>query len=62
VFSPGAPVFSNDKADHHDITEILLNVALSTIILTSYYFDVFRVRLPTADVDNKITVLELIRS
>ena len=24
-FSPGTPVFSTNKTDHHDITEILLN-------------------------------------
>jgi hypothetical protein len=30
-FSPGAQVSSTDKADRHDITEILLNVALNTI-------------------------------
>jgi hypothetical protein len=30
-FSPGHPVSSADKTDHHDITEILLKVALSTI-------------------------------
>jgi hypothetical protein len=32
--SPGTPVSSINKADRHDITEILLKVALSTI----YYF------------------------
>ena len=30
-FSPGIPVSSNNKTDRHDITEILLNVALNTI-------------------------------
>jgi hypothetical protein len=30
-FSPGAPVSSTNKTDHHDITEILLKVALNTI-------------------------------
>ena len=30
-FSPGTPVSSTDKTDHHDITEILLKEALSTI-------------------------------
>ena len=35
---PGIPVSSNNKTDHHDITEILLKVALSTttIILDHY--------------------------
>jgi hypothetical protein len=30
-FSPGTPISSTNKADHHDITEILLKVALKTI-------------------------------
>jgi hypothetical protein len=30
-FSTGTPVSSNDKNDHHDITEILLKVALNII-------------------------------
>jgi hypothetical protein len=30
-FSPGTPVFSKNKTDRHDITEILLKVALNTI-------------------------------
>ena len=29
VFSPGIPVSSTNKTDHHDITEILLKVALN---------------------------------
>jgi hypothetical protein len=29
-FSPGPPVSSTNKTDRHDITEILLKVALST--------------------------------
>jgi hypothetical protein len=33
-FSPGTPVSSSNKIDHHDITEILLKVALNTINLT----------------------------
>ena len=33
-FSSGTPVFSTNKTDRHDITEILLKVALNTIILT----------------------------
>jgi hypothetical protein len=31
VVSPGPPVSSTNKTDHHDITEILLKVALITI-------------------------------
>jgi hypothetical protein len=30
-FSLGPPVSSTNKTDHHDITEILLKVALNTI-------------------------------
>ena len=30
-FSPGTPVSSSNKTDHHDINEILLKVALNTI-------------------------------
>jgi hypothetical protein len=30
-FSPGPPVSSNNKTDRHDITEILVKVALNTI-------------------------------
>jgi hypothetical protein len=33
-FSPGTPVPSTNKTDCHDIAEILLKVALSTIILS----------------------------
>jgi hypothetical protein len=33
-FSPGSPVTSTNKTDCHDITEILLKVALNTITLT----------------------------
>ena len=32
-FTPGTPVSSTNKTDRHDITEILLKVALNTIIL-----------------------------
>jgi hypothetical protein len=32
-FSPGTPVFSTNKSDRHDITEILLKVGLNTIAL-----------------------------
>ena len=32
-FSPGTLAFSTNKTDHHDITEILLKVALNTINL-----------------------------
>ena len=34
-FSPGLPVSSTNKTDHHDITEMLLEVALNTIKQTN---------------------------
>jgi hypothetical protein len=34
-FSPGSPVFSTNKTDCHDITEILLKVALNAIKQTN---------------------------
>jgi hypothetical protein len=34
-FSPGSPVSSINKTDWHDITEIVLNVALNTIKQTN---------------------------
>jgi hypothetical protein len=34
-FSPGSPVSSTNKTDCQDITEILLNVALNTIMQTN---------------------------
>jgi hypothetical protein len=36
-FSLGNPVSSTNKTDHHDITDILLKVALNTITLTLIY-------------------------
>jgi hypothetical protein len=37
-FSQGTPVSSTNKTDLHDITEILLKVALNTITLTPIQF------------------------
>ena len=34
-FSPGTPVSSTNKTDHHDVAEILLKVALNTIKQTN---------------------------
>ena len=34
VFFPGSPVSSTNKTDRHDISEILLKVALNTIAIT----------------------------
>jgi hypothetical protein len=36
-FSPGTPVSSTNKTDRHDITEILLKVALNIIKQTSIF-------------------------
>jgi hypothetical protein len=53
-FSPGTSVSSTNKTDRHDITEILLKVALDTIpkqpiykllIYTVFYFITFQVNL-----------------
>ena len=35
-FSPGTTVSSTNKTDHHNIAEILLKVALNSIILTPF--------------------------
>jgi membrane-bound inhibitor of C-type lysozyme len=37
LFSPHTPVSSTNKTDRHDITEILLKVALNTITLTLHF-------------------------
>jgi hypothetical protein len=37
-FSSGTPVFSTNKTDRHEITEIFFNVALSTIKQTNNMF------------------------
>jgi hypothetical protein len=34
-FSPGPPISSTNKTNHHDIAEILLKVALNTIKQTN---------------------------
>jgi len=38
LFSPGTPVSSTNKTDHHDITEILLKVAFNTINQTNQLY------------------------
>ena len=43
-FSPGPPVSSTKKTDRHDITEILLKVALSTIKQTNKHTNHFAAR------------------
>jgi hypothetical protein len=37
MFSPGTAISSINKADRHDITELLLKVALSTINQTNLF-------------------------
>ena len=37
-FSPGTPVSSTNRTDRHDITEILLKVALNTIKQTNWFY------------------------
>ena len=41
-FSPGTPVSSTNKTDHHDIAEILLKVVLNTITLIITPYIVFK--------------------
>jgi len=40
-FSPGTPVSSTIKTDRHDITEILVKVALNTITHTHFFCFLF---------------------
>ena len=40
-FSAGTPVASTNKTDRHDITKILLKVALNTITPTLFYINIF---------------------
>jgi len=45
-FSPGPQVSSTNKTDRHDITEILLKVALNTIKQTNIiYFSLYFIRI-----------------
>jgi hypothetical protein len=39
-FSPGTPVSSTNKTDSHDITKILLKVALNTLPMPTYYWNI----------------------
>jgi len=39
LFSPGTPFSSTNKTDRHDITEILLKVALNTIKQTNKHIN-----------------------
>jgi len=42
-FSPGIPVSSTNKTDRHNMTEILLKLALNTLTLTPYFLSVVAV-------------------
>ena len=52
-FSPGTPVSSTNKTDHHDINEILLKVVLNTIkqtnIINWMIYELRVTRLPIID-------------
>ena len=52
-FYPGTPVYSTNKTDHQDITEILLKVALNTKTITPntilQFFSVKYVALPKSN-------------
>ena len=43
-FSPGTPVSSNNKTDHHKITEILLKVVLNTINLNLNWYQIASIK------------------
>jgi hypothetical protein len=45
-FSPGTPVSSTNEIDCHDITDILLKVALNTITLISAFSHYYGVITP----------------
>jgi hypothetical protein len=45
LFFPGTPVSSTNKINCHDITEILLKVALNTINNHHHHFDFFNILL-----------------
>jgi hypothetical protein len=45
-FSPGTPVSSTNKTDQHDITEILMKVALNTIKQTNKPDDKTSIEIP----------------
>ena len=57
-FSPGTPVSSTNKTDRHDITEILLKVALNTIKPALLGYNMFSGRL--SKVENKKWMMLLI--
>ena len=48
-FSPGTPISSTNKTDRHDITEIVLKVALNTITLIITPLCILRTRLNTIE-------------
>ena len=49
VFFPGPLFSSTNKTDSHDITEILLKVALNTIKQTSLHLPIYIVLLHTGN-------------
>ena len=53
-FSPVTPVSSTNKTDRHDITEILLKVALTTI---NHHFITYHLFLILRDMQTPINVL-----
>jgi hypothetical protein len=50
VVSLGSPVSSPNKTDHHDITEILLKVALNTIKQTNKQYTSYCLTGQTHDI------------
>jgi hypothetical protein len=47
-FSPGTPVSSTNKTDYHDVTEIVLKVALNTVKQTNKTHIAVRIRVKHA--------------
>jgi hypothetical protein len=70
-FSPGPPVFSGNKTDRHDITEILLKVALNIIkptnnqpihdrSLSRYFYKEWRVKTSLMSTKNSSRTMPII--
>ena len=54
VFFPGSPISSSNNTDRHDITEILLKVALNTISLINIWLsNCFTINVTDEDYSRK---------
>jgi hypothetical protein len=60
-FSPGPPVSSTNKTDRHDITEILLKMALNIITQTNKQTKLVRNKIePTVALPNCLREIEML--